>query len=154
MSIVVLVPNAYLEPLAGALDAWIKWLRPGTLSAKIGTLKGEILPMVQGVYYDREALIDEHAEWEEGKRKVEKTLGAKGELLREEVIMTDPRKFVTEMRAFLNIEQPVMLPYLMEEKWIEEQAKQLVKDQMGLTAVDFGALRYIRIGYAKIKKDE
>jgi hypothetical protein len=141
MGIVIMIPNSGIEPLVQQLDNWIKWLRPGTLSAKVGAIKGALMPMAQGVYYDREALFDEHAVWEtltEGentttKRKVDEFRNDKGTKLGE---------------------QPVEVPFLMEEKWLVEQTTQLVKDQMGLAPVDFGMLRYIQPAFAKTRHSE
>lgn len=154
MSITVLIPNAALEAVATSLDNWIKWLRPGTLSAKIGALKGAVLPMAQGVYYDREALLDEHAVWDQTPaseggdpiftRRVKQDKSDNGTVLREAIVFKDPRKYNSAMRAFLLKEQPVVLPYLVEEKWFTDQAMQLVKDQMGLVPPDFAPLNYIR----------
>jgi hypothetical protein len=162
MGIVLLIPNSGFEPLALQLDYWIKWLRPGTLSAKIGAIKGAIMPMTQGVYYDREAIIDEHAVWDtvgEGetvtvKRRIEEYRNDKGTKVAESVVMKDPRIFNKAMRAYLDTEQPVEVPFLIEEKWFTEQVAQLAKDQMGLAPVDFGALRYVREGYAKIRPND
>src|SRR3954469_5282603 len=108
--IVVMIPRFAIEPVAAALENWVKWLRIGTLSASIGTIKGSIVPMAQGVYYDREALIDAHAIWEsfgegEGeykKRKVTVDKNDNGTVVREEVVFRDPREFARAMRAFVS----------------------------------------------------
>lgn len=157
MGVTVLIPNGMIEPLVSSLDNWIRWLRPGTLSAKIGAIKGAIMPMAQGVYYDREALIDEHSAWDtagegEGQvrsRKVHQIKNLQGAVIREEVIMRDSQKFNLAMRDFVKQEQPVELPYLMKDEWIQQQSAQLVKDQMGLTPPDYGPMRYILEGMAK-----
>lgn len=158
--ITVLIPKFALEGIAASIDAWVKALRLGTLQAEIGALKGPLIPMGQGVYYDREALIDEHAVWEtvgdgEGaytKRKVIQDLNDKGVIIREEVVFKDPRAFAKAMRDFLKEEVPVALPYLMKDEWITKSVAQLAKDQMGLAAVDFGALQYVRQEFAKLQK--
>ena len=158
MGVTVLIPNSRIEPLVTNLDHWIKWLRPSTLSAKIGAIKGALMPMAQAVYYDREALIDDHCLWDvkgegEGEsrsRKVEQTKNIQGVLIREEVILKDSKKFSEAMREFLGKEQPVELPFLAEQKWFAEQGTLLVKDQTGLIPPDFGPMRYILEGQAKL----
>lgn len=157
----VLIRNADLEACVGALDAWVKWLRPGTLAAQLGAVKGALVPFAQGVYYDREALIDDCSVWtttgegdqQSKARKTTPHFDGNGVKVGESVVMRDQREFAKRLRELMEQEQTIDVPYLLEQKHIDATASQLVKDTTGLPVVDFAALRVVMKDSAKLATD-
>lgn len=140
-----------------ALDAWIKNLRLGTMSALVGSVKGVVYPYAQGVYYDKEDLTDEHVlfetvgegEAEQRKRKVEPLI-VNGEKRGEKVLLRDESKYNKALREFFEEEVVIDVPALFEDKHIGLSERAAPKVTTDLPPVDFGALRCLWTGTAKL----
>lgn len=144
----ILIKKSELEPAANNLAAWLQSVRLGLLSSRIGMVKGIIAPLAEGVYHDRDALIDTHAVWDqtgEGddaifSRRMKEYL-VNGQKVGEEVIFKDPREFQKAVREMMAVDITVDVPFLFEEKDIKEAAGLAPKSGKELPTVDFGALR-------------
>lgn len=143
----ILIKKRELEPAAAALAAWLQCVRLGLLSSRIGMVKGIIGTLAEGVYHDRNALIDDHAIWDE---KVEpsgttyarrmKEYTRNGEKVAEEVVFKDPRAFQKDINEMMSQEIEVEVPFLFTEQDIKDSEKAPPKDAKNLPVVDFGAL--------------
>lgn len=143
----IFIKKAELEPAATHLQAWIQNIRLGLISSQIGVLKGIVTPLAQGVYYDKEALIDEHVVWDvtgegEGEQRARKLkeFFVNGQKVGEEAVFKDPPAFQKAIQKLLAEDVVVDVPYLLEEKHIKESERLMPKDPKGLPTVDFGAL--------------
>lgn len=147
--------KGYMEPASMALDAWIKNLRLGTMSAQIGSVKGVITPLAQGVYYDKEDLLDQHAQVEvtgegEGavRKRIVEPLVVNGQKVGERVLLKDDYAYNKALRVLLDEELIVDVPLLFEDKHIGLSERAIAKVTTDLPSVDFGALRCLWMGTA------
>ncbi|HKU51402.1 MAG TPA: hypothetical protein VJQ25_02965 [Nitrospira sp.] len=146
-----------LEPATTALAAWIQTLRFGLLSTRLGMVKGVIAPLAQGVYYDREALIDDHAVWDvtgdgAGEQRVKrmKPYLRGGEVVGEEVVLKDSQKFQKALRDMMQEEITIEIPFLFTEQDVKDSDKNINKENKNPPVVDFGALLCLYEGSARV----